>query len=161
MKKRTFKDLFSGRKSSEMSHSLSRCPNISSWLSLLLGSASVKRGMIQQLENAPRTRYFHVSLCCGFAGFILPDFAYCCNMTAGTSYGGLLPGWPLVAQSVKNLPAVQETGFDPWVGKIPCRRKWQLTPLSLPGKISWTEEPGGLQSMGSQRVGHNWATNTN
>ena len=28
------------------------------------------------------------------------------------------------------------------------------------GKISWTEEPGGLQSMGSQRVGHDWATNT-
>ena len=31
----------------------------------------------------------------------------------------------------------------------------------LAWKISWTEEPGGLQSMGSQRVGHNWATNTN
>ena len=31
---------------------------------------------------------------------------------------------------------------------------------TLAWKISWTEEPGGLQSMGSQRVGHNWATNT-
>ena len=30
----------------------------------------------------------------------------------------------------------------------------------LAWKISWTEEPGGLQSMGSQRVGHGWATNT-
>ena len=30
----------------------------------------------------------------------------------------------------------------------------------LAWKISWTEKPGGLQSMGSQRVGHNWATNT-
>ena len=30
----------------------------------------------------------------------------------------------------------------------------------LAWKISWTEEPGGLQSMGSQRVGHDWATNT-
>ena len=46
-------------------------------------------------------------------------------------------------------------GFNPWVGKIPWRRKWQPTPVSLPGKISWTEEPGGLQSMGSQRVRHN------
>ena len=38
-----------------------------------------------------------------------------------------------------------------------CRKKWQPTPVFLPGK-SWTEEPGGLQSMGSQRVGHDWAT---
>ena len=51
-------------------------------------------------------------------------------------------------------------GFDPWVGKIPWRRKWQLTPVFLPGKIPWTEEPGGLQSMGSQRVGHNGVINT-
>ena len=46
-------------------------------------------------------------------------------------------------------------GFDPWVGKIPLRRAWQSTPVFLPGKSLWTEEPGGLQSMGSQRVGHN------
>ena len=32
------------------------------------------------------------------------------------------------------------------------------TPVFLPGKIPRTEEPGGLQSMGSQRVGHDWAT---
>ena len=42
-----------------------------------------------------------------------------------------------------------------WVGEIPWRRKWQPTPVFLPGKkIPWTEEPGGLQSMGLQRVGH-------
>ena len=38
---------------------------------------------------------------------------------------------------VKNLPAVQEmqeTWFDPWVRKIPWRRKWQPTPVFLPGK---------------------------
>ena len=45
--------------------------------------------------------------------------------------------------------------FDPWVGKIPWRRKWQPTPIFLAWKIPWTEEHGGLQSMGSQRVGHN------
>ena len=44
--------------------------------------------------------------------------------------------------------------FDPWVGKIPWRRAWQPTPVSLPGEPPWTEEPGGLQSMGSHRVGH-------
>ena len=39
----------------------------------------------------------------------------------------------LVAQRLKRLPAVQETGLDPWVGKIPWRRKWQPTPVFLPG----------------------------
>ena len=44
--------------------------------------------------------------------------------------------------------------FDPWVGKIPWRRVWQPTPIFLPGDIPWIEEPGGLQSMGSQRLRH-------
>ena len=35
---------------------------------------------------------------------------------------------------VKSLPAVQETGFDPWVRKILRRRAWQPTPVILPGK---------------------------
>ena len=45
-------------------------------------------------------------------------------------------------------------GFDPWVGKIPWRRKWQPTPVFLPGESPWTEEPGGIQFVGLQRVGH-------
>ena len=40
-------------------------------------------------------------------------------------------------------------GFHSWVGKIPWRREWQPTPVFLPGE-SHAEEPGGLQSMGSQ-----------
>ena len=40
--------------------------------------------------------------------------------------------------------------FDPWVRKIPWRRKWQPTPVFLPGASPQTEEPGGLQSMGSK-----------
>ena len=39
-----------------------------------------------------------------------------------------------MAQMVKCLPAMQETGFDPWIGKIPWRRKWHPTPVLLPGK---------------------------
>ena len=38
------------------------------------------------------------------------------------------------------------------------RRQWHPTPVLLPGKIPWMEEPGGLQSMGSLGVGHDWAT---
>ena len=45
-------------------------------------------------------------------------------------------------------------GLYPWVRKIPWRRAWQSTPVFLPEEVSWTEKPGGLQSMGSQRVGH-------
>ena len=58
---------------------------------------------------------------------------------------------------IKNPPANAEDvrGFDPWLGKIPWRKKWQSTPGFLPGESPWTEEPGRLQSMGSQRVGHN------
>ena len=37
--------------------------------------------------------------------------------------------------------------FHPWVRKIPWRRKWQPTPVFLPGKILWTEEPGGLHTV--------------
>ena len=45
-----------------------------------------------------------------------------------------------------------ECGFDTWSGKIPWRRKCQLTPVFLPGE-SHTKEPGGLQSMESQESG--------
>ena len=65
-----------------------------------------------------------------------------------------------VAQTVKSPPTVRKPGFDPWVGKIFWRRAWQPTPVFLPGEPPWTEEPGGLQSTGSWRVGHSWATNT-
>ena len=47
--------------------------------------------------------------------------------------------------------------FDPWVRKIPLRRKLQPPPVFLPGEPPWTEKPGGLQSMGSQRAGYDWA----
>ena len=50
--------------------------------------------------------------------------------------------------------------FIPWVGKSPWSRKWQRTPVFLSGESPWTEEPGGLQSLGSQRVRHDWVTNT-
>ena len=44
-------------------------------------------------------------------------------------------------------------GFDPWIGATPWRRVWECTPVFLPGESPWTEESGGLQSMGSQKVG--------
>ena len=37
--------------------------------------------------------------------------------------------------------------FDPWVRKVPWRRKCQPTPVFLPGESPWTEKPGGLESV--------------
>ena len=48
--------------------------------------------------------------------------------------------------------------FDPWVRKIPWRRKWQPTPVSLPGEFHGSRSLMGLQSMGLQRVRHDLAT---
>ena len=51
--------------------------------------------------------------------------------------------------------------FYPWVWKISWRKKWQPTSRILASKIPWTEEPGGLQSMGLQRLRHDWALMNN
>ena len=59
---------------------------------------------------------------------------------------------------VKNLSAMWETWVRSLGGKIPWRRAWQPTPIFLPGESPWTEKPGGLQSMGLQRVRHDWVT---
>ena len=56
----------------------------------------------------------------------------------------------LVAQMVKNPPAMQETWVQSPVGKIPWRIEWLSTPLFLPGESPWIEEPDRLQSMVSQ-----------
>ena len=66
----------------------------------------------------------------------------------------------LVAQMVKNPPAVWET----WIWSLGQEDSPggghgnSLQALFLPGESPWTEEPGGLQSMALQRVGHDWMT---
>ena len=64
--------------------------------------------------------------------------------------------------AVKNPPAnVGDTGHMasvPRLGESPGEGNGNLTPLALPGEIPWTEEPGGLQSMGLHRVGHTLVT---
>ena len=48
-------------------------------------------------------------------------------------------------------------GFDPWVGKIPLEKEMATHSSTLAWTIPWTEEPGGLQSRGLQRVRDNWS----
>ena len=59
-----------------------------------------------------------------------------------------------MAQLVKNLPAVQETQVRSLGQEDPLEKEMANPSSILAWKISWTEEPGWLQSMGSQRVGH-------
>ena len=59
------------------------------------------------------------------------------------------PGGSDVKESTCN---VGDLSSIPGLGKKPWKRAWQHTPVFLVGESPWTEEPGGLQSMASQRV---------
>ena len=76
---------------------------------------------------------------------------------------GCWGGASQVALVVENLPAVQETQ-ETWVRSLgwedPLEEGMATHSSVLSWRIPWTEEPGRLQSMGSQIVGHNWATHT-
>ena len=61
----------------------------------------------------------------------------------------------LVAQEVKNLPAVPETRVRSLGQEDPLEKGMATCSSILAWGIPWTDEPGGLWSMGSQRVGHN------
>ena len=62
------------------------------------------------------------------------------------------PSASLVAQSVKNLLVLQEIWGQSLGWEDPLEKEMARHSSMLAGKISWTAEPGGLQSMGSQRV---------
>ena len=64
------------------------------------------------------------------------------------------PGASTVTQTVKNLPAMQEIQVRPLSQEAPLEKGIATHSSILAWRTPWTEEPGGLQSMGSQRVGH-------
>ena len=66
--------------------------------------------------------------------------------------------WSVIKQLTKQVNQNVLIASDKKVFQRKWRRRWQPTPVFLPGKIPWMEEPGALQSMGSQRVGHDWVT---
>ena len=59
-----------------------------------------------------------------------------------------------MAQMVKNLPVMLETQVQSLGWEDPLQKGMATHSSILAWRIPWTEEPGGLQSMGSQRVGH-------
>ena len=87
--------------------------------------------------------------------FLPPETMRIWGFNYGKARGGKgFPRW------VKNLPAMQEMQetrvWSPgWEDSL--EKEMATRPSIIAWEISWTEEPGGLQSMGSQRVGHNWS----
>ena len=114
--------------------------------------------------------YLRVSLFCFSldAGSLSSLWVYrpeCLNFTDSYSErhkGCYCHGLAVHLQAVWGFPGVSDSrvhlqcrrpGFDPWIGKIPAAHSSILS-----WRIPWTEETGGLQSMGSQRVGQTEAT---
>ena len=60
----------------------------------------------------------------------------------------------LLAQMVKHLPAMQKTRVQSLGREDPLKKEMATRSSTLAWKIPWMEEPGRLQSMGLQRVGH-------
>ena len=61
-----------------------------------------------------------------------------------------------MAQTVKNLPAMQENQVQSLGWEDPLEKGMATHSIILAWRIPWTEDPGGLQSMGLQRVRHDW-----
>ena len=70
------------------------------------------------------------------------------------------PGGFPVAQMVKNLSAMQKTWVPSLGQENPLEKEMATHSSILAWRIPWTEEPGRLQAVGWQRLGHDWATNT-
>ena len=66
----------------------------------------------------------------------------------------------LVVQMVRNQPAMRKTQVQSLGWEDPLEKEMETHSSILAWRIPWTEEPGGLQSRGSQRVGHDLVTNT-
>ena len=98
-------------------------------------------GELFQSQNVPL-----INMCWIFTAYLI------------LSVTGLERSYGLVAQMVKNLPAMQETHVLS-LGWEDLLEKGMATHSSiLAWRIPWTEEPGGLQSIALQIVGHNWAS---
>ena len=67
-------------------------------------------------------------------------------------------GFPGGSDSKESACSVGDLGSIPGLGRSPGGGHGNPLPIFLPGESPWTEEPGGLPSMGLQRVGHVWAT---
>ena len=73
----------------------------------------------------------------------------------GTAENGGFQGGTSGKESICQCRRHSRPRLDSWVWK----KEMETHPIILAWEVSWIEEPGGLQPMGSQRVGHDWVTN--
>ena len=143
----------------------SRCPRVCSnlcplswWCYLTISSAATPFSFC--LQSFPISGFFPVSRL----------FTLGSQSTGASASASVLPmtiqGWFLLgliggfhggSDGKESTCNVGDLGLIPGLERSPEVRAWQSTPVCLPGESPWTEEPRGLQSMGSQRVGHNWS----
>ena len=77
------------------------------------------------------------------------------NKLPSADFSCPIPGLAsLAAQMVKTLPAMRETWVQSLSWEDPLKERMATQSSTLAWRIPWTEEPGGLQSMGSHRGGH-------
>ena len=105
-------------------------------------------------QHFPYIHYFHPE----FPPYI--PFSSTKSFSDASNRTSLILSVSMMAQMVKNLPAVQETQvwFLGW--EDPLEKRVATHSSILAWRILWTEEFGGLPSMGSQTVRHDWVTNT-
>ena len=84
----------------------------------------------------------------------------CIHSCSKNKFNNMLPQWGRILLMVKNPFAMKETGVPCLGWEEPLEKGMALRSSNLDWRIPWKEESGGLQSMGSQRVRHLWATNT-
>ena len=91
---------------------------------------------------------------------LIPSSSMWIVLTSGWSFflKYLFISLAMLAQRLKRLPAMQETWVLSLGRKDPLEKEMATHSSILAWRIPWTEKPGGLQSTGSQRVGHDWAT---
>ena len=119
-------------------------------VTLVLGSVKHVRAVLSPLPQSVSDRRLHHSIQnCGLR-VSSERSALAWSLASVSQYGA-----SLVAQMVKNPPAMRETWVRFLGWKDPLEEGMATHCSILAWRIPWTEEPGGLQSMGSQRVGHN------
>ena len=123
------------------------------WLKQLSSSSSSSS---RQLRGFPGSSAGKESTCNAGDPSLIPGS----GSSPGEGIGYLLQySWvSLVAQMVKNSPAMWEIWVQSLGWEDPLEEGMATIPVFLPGESLWTKEPGGLQSMGLQRIRHNWGT---
>ena len=132
---------------------------LESWLHLTVVSALPSWVLAQSTWGRLLTRQWRVECICEGMGVLMRRSAWAWAVFSVGFYSFLpFPQASLVAQSLKRLPGMWETRVRSLGWEDSLEKEMATHSSTLAWRIPWREEPGRLQSMGLQRVGHDWAT---